>query len=265
MIRRPPRSTLFPYTTLFRSEHALAVERHCLGIHHLREPLILHRLGVDAVAVLARLVADVGKHDGLAGLQFHAPRERSHLAALHIIGHALAVFERTVVAPDFSRELRDPAIGCELFLRNRHDKSIDVRGHVCSFRRSRHGTSSGLRRQAYNRRRCLSTRHPSRPRSRWGGRARPSAELVGPRNPAPPRASTATARTERPARPIPVIRAPRLMEPVVMSLPDRPGRRGDLSRGHSWVLPMPRRPPGSASASHAPASKFRVASDKEVR
>src|SRR3712207_8114827 len=26
MIRRPPRSTLFPYTTLFRSDHALAVQ-----------------------------------------------------------------------------------------------------------------------------------------------------------------------------------------------------------------------------------------------
>src|SRR5438270_7994155 len=27
MIRRPPRSTLFPYTTLFRSAHRLAVEQ----------------------------------------------------------------------------------------------------------------------------------------------------------------------------------------------------------------------------------------------
>src|SRR2546430_9506669 len=29
MIRRPPRSTLFPYTTLFRSE---LIERHCGGV-----------------------------------------------------------------------------------------------------------------------------------------------------------------------------------------------------------------------------------------
>src|SRR3712207_7819139 len=28
MIRRPPRSTLFPYTTLFRSVHREGVERH---------------------------------------------------------------------------------------------------------------------------------------------------------------------------------------------------------------------------------------------
>src|SRR3989441_8780268 len=29
MIRRPPRSTLFPYTTLFRSLRALAADRRC--------------------------------------------------------------------------------------------------------------------------------------------------------------------------------------------------------------------------------------------
>src|SRR2546430_7556058 len=31
MIRRPPRSTLFPYTTLFRSK---ALEQHRLAFHH---------------------------------------------------------------------------------------------------------------------------------------------------------------------------------------------------------------------------------------
>src|SRR2546430_4213822 len=31
MIRRPPRSTLFPYTTLFRSEHGAARHR---SVHH---------------------------------------------------------------------------------------------------------------------------------------------------------------------------------------------------------------------------------------
>src|SRR2546422_7465403 len=36
MIRRPPRSTLFPYTTLFRS---LAVVEHLLTVHvHVRDP-----------------------------------------------------------------------------------------------------------------------------------------------------------------------------------------------------------------------------------
>src|SRR2546430_11535985 len=31
MIRRPPRSTLFPYTTLFRSAHVPAYELQCWG------------------------------------------------------------------------------------------------------------------------------------------------------------------------------------------------------------------------------------------
>src|SRR3712207_9529413 len=31
MIRRPPRSTLFPYTTLFRSDGRQAVDEACLG------------------------------------------------------------------------------------------------------------------------------------------------------------------------------------------------------------------------------------------
>src|SRR3712207_9580434 len=33
MIRRPPRSTLFPYTTLFRSADAAAVQAQTLGSH----------------------------------------------------------------------------------------------------------------------------------------------------------------------------------------------------------------------------------------
>src|SRR2546421_7397516 len=33
MIRRPPRSTLFPYTTLFRSGRALPVRQHVTASH----------------------------------------------------------------------------------------------------------------------------------------------------------------------------------------------------------------------------------------
>src|SRR3712207_7413009 len=34
MIRRPPRSTLFPYTTLFRSELEPLLEEHVLQVRH---------------------------------------------------------------------------------------------------------------------------------------------------------------------------------------------------------------------------------------
>src|SRR5256885_10478467 len=41
MIRRPPRSTLFPYTTLFRSIRLLAlVHVHILGVNHVARLLL---------------------------------------------------------------------------------------------------------------------------------------------------------------------------------------------------------------------------------
>src|SRR5688500_8693440 len=80
--------------------HALAVERHRLGIHHVREPRILHRLRVDAIAILARLVDDPGEPDLFALLELHAAREGSRLAVLHVVGHAFVVAQRAVVEPD---------------------------------------------------------------------------------------------------------------------------------------------------------------------
>src|SRR2546422_8991303 len=38
MIRRPPRSTLFPYTTLFRSQHAHRHAGACAGLEGIGEP-----------------------------------------------------------------------------------------------------------------------------------------------------------------------------------------------------------------------------------
>src|SRR2546422_6910616 len=53
MIRRPPRSTLFPYTTLFRSEALrLIVARMPEG--HLVRPDLARRLDEEPVAQLAR-------------------------------------------------------------------------------------------------------------------------------------------------------------------------------------------------------------------
>src|SRR3989454_11323987 len=54
MIRRPPRSTLFPYTTLFRSPGILKVLWHARRIHRLRVLLLgvlpeYRGTGVDAL------------------------------------------------------------------------------------------------------------------------------------------------------------------------------------------------------------------------
>src|SRR5687768_17733528 len=58
MIRRPPRSTLFPYTTLFRSEAFCEIEQRSRAV--VAEPLDRHDLRVgceaddaDAVVVLS--------------------------------------------------------------------------------------------------------------------------------------------------------------------------------------------------------------------
>src|SRR5207245_9038904 len=87
-------------------EHALAVERHRLRVHHLCQALVLHDLRHDAVAMRARLVNDVGEHHRLAGFELDALRERRALARLHLVGRALVVLERAVLAPDFSGKPR---------------------------------------------------------------------------------------------------------------------------------------------------------------
>src|SRR5256885_5389448 len=61
MIRRPPRSTLFPYTTLFRSaERVEQVERQPVQVDHRHALLLRHilrRVGIRGEAG-ARLAAD---------------------------------------------------------------------------------------------------------------------------------------------------------------------------------------------------------------
>src|SRR2546430_16456484 len=43
MIRRPPRSTLFPYTTLFRSVDAAREQSAQFGIHHFERHIVRSR------------------------------------------------------------------------------------------------------------------------------------------------------------------------------------------------------------------------------
>src|SRR2546426_7327964 len=49
MIRRPPRSTLFPYTTLFRSHHGIAPHAHRARPIGLAAPQHEHRRGRQGV------------------------------------------------------------------------------------------------------------------------------------------------------------------------------------------------------------------------
>src|SRR2546430_6076425 len=87
MIRRPPRSTLFPYTTLFRS-----VDRILRGQLLRRQP-IAHGIGVEAVAPLVgrfrlriheegkRLARGVGELE-IGGVVVGEPRSEEHTSEL---------------------------------------------------------------------------------------------------------------------------------------------------------------------------------------
>src|SRR5256885_11004703 len=76
MIRRPPRSTLFPYTTLFRSlDRRGLVPLGRLG-HHLCGAE--HRLALD----LADLVGVVARRLGAAGRPRSHPRSEEHTSEL---------------------------------------------------------------------------------------------------------------------------------------------------------------------------------------
>src|SRR5215203_968058 len=80
MIRRPPRSTLFPYTTLFRSDLGdLPVERLALGPH-------------DVAQLLGDLVVDAAEVEPVEPLLPLAPQPVEQVA--HALDHlALPVLE----------------------------------------------------------------------------------------------------------------------------------------------------------------------------
>src|SRR5256885_4722655 len=79
MIRRPPRSTLFPYTTLFRSDHAarpfLRAERQQLveGASDLERSRALLVLALEEDALAGRVVERAAGDDGGPVHAVHEP------------------------------------------------------------------------------------------------------------------------------------------------------------------------------------------------
>src|SRR2546426_7908570 len=79
MIRRPPRSTLFPYTTLFRSAH-LAERRdmELLARHLLAAPVQVRPRQQIGMA-LAKGVVDLGQHGGQRAVGARSEEHTSEL------------------------------------------------------------------------------------------------------------------------------------------------------------------------------------------
>src|SRR2546429_3026744 len=81
MIRRPPRSTLFPYTTLFRSQFP---EKHFVGLVLLPGPREINSLAIDEGKLATRdgrtdAAGDGGEHDERSEEHTSELQSRLHL------------------------------------------------------------------------------------------------------------------------------------------------------------------------------------------
>src|SRR2546429_6082847 len=79
MIRRPPRSTLFPYTTLFRSPHRCAGSRTCPGSGRRREDVRSEEHTSELQSrlhLVCRLLLESTIAVGRAGKVIHGQRPR---------------------------------------------------------------------------------------------------------------------------------------------------------------------------------------------
>src|SRR3712207_7591069 len=83
MIRRPPRSTLFPYTTLFRSDHHDGRVR--LSVGQPREELVVDPLVDDAEVAEhgTRQTGHFRRHDGRVEPRLTVDRKSTRLNSSH--------------------------------------------------------------------------------------------------------------------------------------------------------------------------------------
>src|SRR3712207_8792906 len=98
MIRRPPRSTLFPYTTLFRS-HVAAHGRRDRGDRHLVAPGAEHR---PAVLVAEQAVGRALHHQHVLVMR---DRKSTRLNSSHAnISYAVFCLKKKKKQPTLTRE-----------------------------------------------------------------------------------------------------------------------------------------------------------------
>src|SRR3712207_7748184 len=99
MIRRPPRSTLFPYTTLFRSRRGRRHGARGRGAARLPQGARGHRRSRRAAADVR---ADGGRHvrAGEGGQRVHLDRKSTRLNSSHAnISHAVFCLKKKTATP----------------------------------------------------------------------------------------------------------------------------------------------------------------------
>src|SRR2546426_12732073 len=103
MIRRPPRSTLFPYTTLFRSRAVTADHLGCaVGLELVQlarvEQALEHRADIVAHAVIRRqqVVQLLGTAFGLAARRGRSQRARQACDVFPDAGETLRIVLRAI-------------------------------------------------------------------------------------------------------------------------------------------------------------------------
>src|SRR3989442_8739611 len=102
MIRRPPRSTLFPYTTLFRSDESADLVRHAAAGH------AVHRLGGF----------HIGGIDEQHAQQRRVDRKSTRLKSSHLrISYAVLCFKKK---NKFAREFNETTEEIRECIRAKH-------------------------------------------------------------------------------------------------------------------------------------------------
>src|ERR1700730_8367743 len=104
------------------------MEDHRFGIH-IRSPRARHDSGVDALAMLARLINDPRKDDRLVRFELDGLRERRDLARLNVVARALDTFERTMLPPDLAGFLRELPVEVHVLFREGKNETINIFSH----------------------------------------------------------------------------------------------------------------------------------------
>src|SRR3989454_11709434 len=112
MIRRPPRSTLFPYTTLFRSRLDPRAEERLFGLLVL-VPVVRHRgvaLDTEVADLALRHGAPLVVHDGELVARHGEPRGAGTRPAVTVRDEDMADLGRTDPVDDLHTEALAPAL-----------------------------------------------------------------------------------------------------------------------------------------------------------